>query len=297
MPGYQLLPPKCIMYLSKMFVGTGITLIAMAKADTGARIPPAEVPDHPNVRRGLAYNRPDFVRYFDVQGNYLRWIYNWDSKSQFTNTGFEYVPMLHSNRPDHTGPWKRNVEAAVSVVRESPTHLLGFNEPDMCQPGGGGSCMSVQEAVDTWQKHMEPLKSLKPKMYFGSPAVTNSGGSNEGLEWLRKFLEQCHDCKVDFICIHWYDSAKNFAYFKQHIEETRKVAQGRPIWITEFKASGSDEEAMRFMDEALPWLDGTSDIHRYAYFMASSKLLVNSDGTHMSDLGKHYSLMTTDKEA
>jgi hypothetical protein len=80
------------------------------------------------------------------------------------------------------------------------------------------------------------------------------------------------------------------AYFKSHVNEARKIAGGRPIWITEFKASGSDEQVSAFLNEVLPWLDQSSDIHRYAYFMAAKGdgLLVNNGGTGLSKVGQDF---------
>lgn len=63
--------------------------------------------------------------------------------------------------------------------------------------------MDIETAVKTWKEYIEPAKKYKELMYFGSPAVTNSGGKMEGLNWLREFMKQCSDCKIDFICIHW----------------------------------------------------------------------------------------------
>ena len=60
--------------------------------------------------------------------------YNWDSRANGdTNSGFEYVPMLHSNRPDHTGKWAGDVWKAAFENRNMPTHLFSFNEPDNCE--------------------------------------------------------------------------------------------------------------------------------------------------------------------
>jgi len=111
--------------------------------------------------------------------------------------------MLHSGSDAHTAPWLERVKRSAQIIVENPTHLLGFNEPDMCDSGAGGSCMDVEKAVAKWKEFMEPAKAFKPPMYFGSPAVTNASGSKQGLNWLRAFMEQCSDCKVDFICIHW----------------------------------------------------------------------------------------------
>ena len=49
------------------------------------------------------------------------------------DTWYEFVPMLHSDRPDHTGKWAGDVKAAASQNLDLPTHLLGFNEPDNCE--------------------------------------------------------------------------------------------------------------------------------------------------------------------
>lgn len=146
--------------------------------------------------------------------------YNWDSRSNADASayaGLEFVPMLHSNRPDHTGKWDSDVRNAALANRNLPTHVLGFNEPDNCEcasplylesitnmfsSGMGGSCMDLGTAVAAWKQYIEPQKSLKDKMYFGSPAVTN--GSN-GLKYLSSFIDACTGCKIDFINIHWYD--------------------------------------------------------------------------------------------
>ena len=65
----------------------------------------------------------------------------------------------------------------------------------------GGVCMSVDAAVGAWKQWMEPQRNLKPKLYLGSPAVTNG---QHGLPWLVNFLVSCDGCHIDFINIHWY---------------------------------------------------------------------------------------------
>lgn len=87
-----------------------------------------------------------------------------------------------------------------------------------------------------------------------------------------------------------YDDASNAFYFMKHLEKTRNIAAGRPIWITEFKARGSDEEVKNFLDEVLPWLDALPDVHRYAYFMATvgDGYLIDNGGKSLSNIGSHY---------
>jgi hypothetical protein len=138
---------------------------------------------------------------------------------------------------------------------------------------------------------MEPLANFTPIMYLGSPAVTNAASTpTTGLGWLESFLDQCSGCTIDFVNIHWYGSATDIDGFKNHIDEARKVAGGRPIWITEFRGSGTDEDVIRFLDTVMPWMDGSSDIHRYAYFMArpGEGMLINGNGDGLSAIGKEF---------
>jgi hypothetical protein len=141
---------------------------------------------------------------------------------------------------------------------------------------------------------MQPFANFNENMYLGSPAVTNAAPTDTtdttGLGWLAKFIEQCDGCSIDFINIHWYDSAKNIDYFKQYIEDARRLGGNRPIWVTQLRASGTDEEVIKFLDEVMPWMDNSSDIHRYAYIMArpGEGMLINEKGDGLSDIGKKY---------
>ncbi|KAJ8110474.1 hypothetical protein OPT61_g6693 [Boeremia exigua] len=241
-------------------------------------------------RRGVAYNDVKFVKYFDLPGSRVTWAYNWDSRANGDfNTWYEFVPMLHSNRPDHTGKWAAAITAAAFANKDAATHFLGFNEPDNCEPNMGGACMDLGSSVAAWKQFMEPALALKEKIYLGSPAVTNGP---QGLAYLSSFLTACTGCTIHFIALHWYDSATNVPYFKAYIEEARKVAAGRPIWITEFQVRGSDDQVKAFLDEVLPWLDAAEDVHRYAYFMAAARhgQLIDIGGASLSNIGTHYTL-------
>lgn len=53
-------------------------------------------------------------------------------------------------------------------------------------------------------------------------------------------------------------------------------------------AQGTDEEIKTFLNDVIPWMDGSNDIQRYAYFMAREGLLINAQGNAMSEIGKHF---------
>ncbi|CAN9339213.1 unnamed protein product [Alternaria alternata] len=138
-----------------------------------------------------------------------------------------------------------------------------------------------------------PSQPSTAKIYLGSPGVTNAAPSDtQGLGWLKKFLETCDGCTVDFINLHWYGRARDAQNFKDHINDARKFAHGLPIWITEFRADGTDDEVKAFLDDVMPWMDNSQDIHRYCYFMArpGPGMLINEAGDGLSDIGNEYNL-------
>jgi hypothetical protein len=124
------------------FLITGAALLGLASA-----IPAPQVgnvlarDDQHNVtfldpalrKRGIAYNDPNYPRLFrDDAHSKVWWMYNWwSAPGGKTDVWYEYVPMLHSNRPDHTGIWFGNVDACARLG--GPViHVFGFNEPDQC---------------------------------------------------------------------------------------------------------------------------------------------------------------------
>lgn len=112
-----------------------------------------------------------------------------------------------------------------------------------------------------------------------------------GLGWLKSFLESCSDCQIDCINVHWYDSAENTAYFKSHVEEAITLANGKPVFVSEFGASGSSEQITTFLEDVMPWMDKNSNIAGYAYFMAKDGVLVT--GSEPSTYGNTYMKYTS----
>ncbi|KAK4696852.1 hypothetical protein P7C71_g1135, partial [Lecanoromycetidae sp. Uapishka_2] len=239
-------------------------------------------------KRGLAYNptSPNL----DIFEGYskITWGYNWDSNPAGLPSKFQYVPTLFSTLEVHLQNWDQNVKNAISG---SGTHyVMSFNEPDIVAPQAQ---MSVGEAVAAYKQYMAPYGSSSVKL--GSPSVSNGVGTNPatgqpmGLDWLTPFLQQCDGCQIDFVPIHWYGCNNgcpvedDVASFKQQVGSAITVANGRPVWVTEFQSLANGEA---FLTEVLPWLDGQNGVERYSYFMVESGVLTT--GNAVSALGQQY---------
>ncbi|KAL9603877.1 MAG: hypothetical protein Q9179_002038 [Wetmoreana sp. 5 TL-2023] len=224
------------------------------------------------VPRGLVYNEASLTSHFETPA--VGWLYNWDSAPGGTvDTTKEFVPMLwNTSAQFHTGHWESRAEDAIAAGTK---HLLAFNEPDLAAQAN----MNVGESVEGWLQYIEPFHSkYNGDVKLGSPSVCNGPDANQGLQYLKSFLDGCGGCHVDFLAIHWYGLATDdgLQNLKDHIGKAQGIADGRPIWLTEFKPDGSDEDQAKFLGEILPWLDDKSNgVDRYAYFQVDT--MVNGD--------------------
>lgn len=72
-----------------------------------------------------------------------------------------------------------------------------------------------------------------------------------------------------------------------YVSTVYTASGNRPLWITEFGASGTADEQQTFLDTVMPWLDSQSYVERYAYFMVSDGNLLSS-GSSLSALGNTF---------
>ncbi|CZT12274.1 uncharacterized protein RCO7_10487 [Rhynchosporium graminicola] len=234
-------------------------------------------------KRGHSFHDSSYLQKWGGAGSQLSWAYNWDSTMPVDfPKNMEYIPMLWSTGADHVKQWTTNVNAAIA---RGTYHLLSFNEPDICY--GGGSCMSAKDAAAAYKTYMSPFAG---RAYLGAPAVTNGPS---GMKWLKEFMGLCTGCQIDFVPIHWYDSATNVAYFKNYITDAHAIA-GKNLWITEFNGSGTAAQKESFLRTVIPWMDSQSYILRYSWFWCDAKstsgAIVDTKGNPTS-LGKVYGFM------
>ena len=228
-----------------------------------------------NSKRGLAYNDPTLCNIF-IGDPKVSFAYNWASTSGGLKNGVMYIPLLFSDASSATGSWHQN---ALTGIQNGATHLFSFNEPD----NSGQANMTPRQAVTAWKNYMEPLAG---KAKLCAPAVTNSVQAGQGLEWLQKFLHLCTGCTIDCVNIHWYGGATDDAGFKQQVQSAASIGNGKPVWVTEIGASGSDQQIEQFLKSVMPWMDSHNKVDGYAYFWVAQGYLV--DGNKPSDYGKVY---------
>ncbi|KAH6665724.1 glycosyl hydrolase catalytic core-domain-containing protein [Halenospora varia] len=240
-------------------------------------VPSPESSSNPSGKhnRGLPFgNSTKFIKHWhDKEDSQISWAYNWASiASEDFPADLEFIPMLWgSPQNGDNKEWMAN--AQLSLDRGSK-HILSFNEPDSCF--SDQSCLKPEAAVDSYKTNIAPFAG---KAKLGSPSISNGGGS---MDWLKNFMELCKDCPIDFVPVHWYANPDSLDYFKEYMKNASVIADGKPVWITEFSADGTEEQQIAFMKEILPWLDAQPYIERYAWFMAAPELktgaLVNKDG-------------------
>ncbi len=224
-------------------------------------------------------------------------MYNWaDHKDGTLTKGVEYVPMLWGAS---AAGWS---SAAKKALKAGASHLLGMNEPDLDTQ----SNLSAAQAAKLYKKHLTPFRK---DAFLISPAVTN-GAAPMGLAWLAAFMQECEDCEITGVALHWYDSATNAAYFEAYLEEAHGKFPKQNIWLTEFAGSGTAAQQQAFLKEVswprqllrggealqadpllgvqvIPWMESKKWIVRYAYFGDFAGTLVDSDGA-LTALGRTY---------
>lgn len=221
----------------------------------------------------------------------FQWGQNWEGVRGNLPQGMEFVPTCRG------GP---NAGLCQSIEVEDAKYIFGPNEPDMPSQdfygeGGWDSCATY------WRNTVLPLKSkCKNGCKLIAPSVSNSQVPGQGLDYLHKFMNACGDgCQIETLNLHWHwfgalSGEEYFAHFKDHLEKAHSMFLGKKIWVNEYSAQqGTPKEIAKFVRLSSQYMDGTSWIERYAYFMAApgdatTGALVSPDGLHLNEVGKQY---------
>uniref|UniRef100_A0A093VI55 Alkali-sensitive linkage protein 1 n=1 Tax=Talaromyces marneffei PM1 TaxID=1077442 RepID=A0A093VI55_TALMA len=263
------------MYVINAFLATMMATAAVAKphnlhAEFHKRATSAATPS----KLGSAYNDVSLVSLVSSAS----WAYNWNLESGGpVPSGVDYCPMLWG--PKMYNGWNSAVTTALS---SGSSCILGFNEPDMASQAN----MNPEQAAADYQTYITPLSGQATLV---TPAVTNGGGDNLGLGWMKKWLAACNGaCKPNVMAVHYYANA-DVSYFYDFINNATALAADNgmdSVWITEFQDTGSDADQVAFLREVIPWLDSNTAVGRYAYFYTAEGYLLTDK--MLSTVGQTY---------
>ena len=225
----------------------------------------------------------------DAVNEAVGWMANWDSSpspgsGQASGSGkVEYVAQLWGTDTTHVTAWQTNAKTPW---------LMSFNEPDNC--GGGGACLSVQEAANAHTAHIAPLRSGGSKVT--TPCTQNNVGSpNIGSEYMASFLAKFPPNSFDAIAFHWYgpgtqeglngsDNPQSLAATVAAYQKLQKQYGIAELWITE---GGPEDAAPDMLNAFLEFLDDPSNgVDRYLWNglnSPTSVVQVGAGSTYLSN--------------
>ena len=208
------------------------------------------------------------------------WFYDWGS-GRSSSADAEYAPMQ----------WGGGYSTGINNQQKS-TELLAFNEPDSAVQAN----LSVAQAIANWPAMMQSGLRL------GAPAVSDSGVSGQGLDWLYSFMSQANSLgyRVDFIPVHWYKCGQTPAQLLSYLQAVYQ-ATGKPIWLTEFNyganwcdsASSLPPTAAQeatAVTQMLSLMEGAPYVERYSIYnwVSTNRAMVLDDGVTLTAAGQIY---------
>jgi autotransporter-associated beta strand protein len=197
------------------------------------------------------------------------WYYDWNNAGASTLDN-EYVPMKWGA----TTTW--DPMSNITSLQGS-TEVLGYNEPDSSSQAN----VTISNAAAYWPYMMQSGLRL------GAPAVSSSGVTGQGLEWLYGFMNLVTNLgyRVDYIPIHFYDCDWSATQFSNYIAGVYQVT-GLPVWVTEFNYGAdwcsdapTESEEATDISSYIQMLESTPFVERYAiysYFATNRTMIVNN---------------------
>ncbi|XP_013382292.1 alkali-sensitive linkage protein 1-like [Lingula anatina] len=187
-----------------------------------------------------------------------RVFYRYDWKATGKNQchpNIEYVPMI----------WGLGSMNSITSIH-GEKYLLGFNEPNF----HAQSNIMPETAAEKW---MEIQKKVPSSVKLVSPAAAPCNPktgqcSMQYNEWFSRFFAKCKQlgCRIDYVATHSYTcNANSLMGFLTAVHNQVQ----KPIWLTEFACPNTNNNVapiMSFMRAAVPMLEKSSFIFRYAWF-------------------------------
>jgi autotransporter-associated beta strand protein len=183
------------------------------------------------------------------------WWYDWGTSATAT-ADREYIPMK----------WTTSSGTANIFSQQNSAHVLGYNEPD----NSGQANLTVAQAMGNWPTMMQW------GLRVGAPAVSDSGATGAGINWLYSFMAQATSVgyRVDFIPIHYYKCGWTTSQFSNYLASIYQTT-GKPVWVTEWNDGaswcssglpGSQEADATAIASDIAMLDSAPFVERYAIY-------------------------------
>lgn len=212
----------------------------------------------------------------------VSWLGNWYSgppPSLTPEMGMEYVPQLYSPKYITDGSWASNAKKGIAA---GDKYFMSFGEPL-------GAGITADEGVKYWMETMQPYTTQGIKC--GTPANLQNP---QDMAWLKRFLELCESagCNVGFVTVHWFwtPGPNGQQDFKNAVNNATSIANGKPVWVDNFGATGGREGQIEFLKAIIPWLEDNDAIERYGYLAIDRNPggFLPETGDELSDLGQFY---------
>ncbi|KAL5120867.1 hypothetical protein ACEQ8H_001053 [Pleosporales sp. CAS-2024a] len=280
-------PPVVAQAASSVPAYTPIPAVPVASSVAASSAAPSPTPNagggntYTGSKRGLAYNEAHLCKNFGAKFGFG---YNW-GQVENNDIGTAFIPMMHNPGSSSVQEWLGHVDSAA---KKGSKAVMGFNECDIASQCN----MSPEAACAAWKTYMNPIASSHSDMTIIGPSVSNSGSAGQGLDWLSTFHKVCPDATVHATNIHFYDvfDKGTIDRFKAQVEKAAQL-YGMPVWITEFAlnpGSATEAQAASFLKDCMAYLDSSSHVQGYSWFMVGTGENQLNSGNGLSALGQVY---------
>ncbi len=248
-----------------------IVLFVFNSCDPEGDDPVIEQHQNRSIKRGVSYNF-QIADDANLLGPGICWFYNWGTtvteaiNTTTSNNNIEYFPMAWN------GNFNSSSIRTYKAAHPDCKYILAFNEPNLTDQAN----MTPSQAASNWSE----LKSLADElnMKIISPAMNYGtlSGYSDPIKWLDEFFTLVPLSDVDGIAVHCYMASAGALV--SYINKFKKY--NKPIWLTEFcaweKSIGSASDQMKYMSDALNYLEADSCVTHYAWFIPRSTGSVDS---------------------
>ena len=199
--------------------GTGASKVYVAQdCDLDVAVMPANLDHQCNFVRVIPWHwigKKGWGGGVDANATLVDTLWNYDWANGATSTAnVEYIPMQ----------WGGGYSSGINS-KQGSSQVLGYNEPDQTAQAN----MSVATALAYWPYMMQS------GLRVGAPAVSDSGLSGMGVNWLYSFMSQAANLgyRVDYVPVHSYKCNYSASALSNYLAGIYQTV-GKPIWLTEF---------------------------------------------------------------